>query len=206
MRNPLPWLKPAVFVGSLIPLAVVVYRCTHDNVPDRIALLLNTTGLLALILLMATLACTPLKLITGWTWPLRLRRMLGLFAFFYALFHFQVYVGLDKELFHGSPVKAVWKEVVEDITERKFILVGFAAFLILLPLAFTSTAGMVRALGAKRWQALHRLAYVAATLGVVHFILRVKADTREPLIYGGVLVSLLLIRRIYARRDKALGS
>jgi sulfoxide reductase heme-binding subunit YedZ len=198
----LPWLQPAVFAGALTPLAVMIVRCRRQELTDPIAQLLNQAGLLALILLIATLACTPLKLITGWTWPLRLRRMLGLLSFFYALFHVQLYLGLDQGLLLGTPLKTVWKAVVADVTERNFILAGFAAFVVLIPLASTSTAGMVRLLGARRWQALHKLVYLAATLAVVHFVLRVKADMREPLIYAGILIGLLLIRSIYARIEK----
>ena len=197
---PLAWLKPGVFAGALIPLLVFAYRYFTDQFNDPIAEILNKLGLLALVFLLATLACTPLKLLTGWTWPLRLRRMLGLFAWFYALLHFLVYLVLDQGFIVSRPALIVWKAVVEDVTERNFILIGFIAFVILIPLAFTSTGGMVRRLGAKNWQTLHRLTYLAAILGVVHFIMRVKADKREPLIYAGILLGLLAVRSFYGRK------
>ncbi len=182
-----PWLKPAVFTGSLVPLVVIIGEALLGRLgANPIAEALNRLGLMALIFLVAALACTPLKATFGWTWPIRLRRMLGLFGFFYALLHLMTYMGID-QAFDARAILA-------DITKRKFIYIGFAAFVTLIPLAATSTAASVRRLGFVRWKRLHRLAYVAAALGVVHFTLRVKKDLREPVVYGLVLTALLLAR------------
>jgi sulfoxide reductase heme-binding subunit YedZ len=191
------WLKRAVAVAAFVPAALTTVRfVTGDLGPNPIAEAMNDLGLWTLILLLATLACTPLQLITGWGWPLRLRKTLGLCAFGYVCLHFSTYLVLDQFF--------AWDEIFADIVRRKFITVGFAAFVLLIPLAVTSTSKMVKRLGFKRWKRLHRLVYVATALGVVHFLWRVKADTVEPLIYGGVLVLLLLLRGIpWLRRRKA---
>jgi len=184
---PLPWLKPGLFVGALVPLAVLLWRAAHGTLgADAIAVGLNQLGYLALVLLMTSLACTPLKILTGWTWPIRVRRMLGLFAFFYASLHLLTYVGIDQQLDWG----VLWG----DVTQRKFMIVGFLAFLCLLPLAWTSTDASVRRLGFKRWKALHRLAYVAVVLAVVHFTWRVKSDVRVPMTSAVILGVLFLVR------------
>lgn len=186
-RGKLPWLPPAIVTGGLIPLAVLGVRAfTGALGPNAVAEALNQLGLLALVLLIASLAATPLKLVSGWTFPLRIRRALGLLAFFYACAHFLTYAGVDQ----GLDVRAI----VEDITERPFILAGFVALLLLVPLAATSTARMLKRLGAARWKRLHRLAYVAAVLGVVHFFLRVKKDATEPMIYAALLALLFAVR------------
>lgn len=192
---PHPWLKPAVFAGSLVPLAVTLVSALREELgANPIAEALNRLGLMALVFLIASLACTPLRSAFGWTWPIRLRRMLGLFAFFYALLHMTTYVGLDQTL--------NWRAIFADITKRKFILVGFLAFVMLLPLALTSTAAAVRRLGFVRWKRLHRLAYAAGLLGVIHFIWRVKKDLREPVIYAAILGALLLARLVASLRDR----
>lgn len=184
---PLPWLKPAVFVGSLTPIAAIIERAATGRLgADPTAQALNQLGLVALIFLVATLACTPLKTLCGWTWPIRLRRMLGLFGFFYAALHVSTYTGLDQSF--------DWAAIWADVTKRKFIYVGFSAFVILIPLAATSTNAAVKRLGFVRWKQLHRLAYIAPTLGVVHFVWRVKKDVREPALYGVVLGALLSVR------------
>jgi sulfoxide reductase heme-binding subunit YedZ len=176
-----------VFTGALVPLAVIIGEAALGRLgANPIAEALNRLGLTALIFLVAALACTPLKTTFGWTWPIKLRRMLGLFGFFYALLHLSTYVGLD-QTFDAHAILA-------DITKRKFIYIGLAAFVTLIPLAATSTAASVRRLGFVRWKRLHRLAYVATALGVVHFVLRVKKDLREPMVYGLVLTALLLAR------------
>jgi sulfoxide reductase heme-binding subunit YedZ len=182
-----PWLKPAVFTGALVPLAFIVGEGLLGRLgANPIAEALNRLGLTALIFLVAALACTPLKTAFGWTWPIRLRRMLGLFGFFYASLHLTTYMAIDQ----GFDFRAI----LADITRRKFIYIGLAAFVTLIPLALTSTAASVRRLGFVRWKRLHRLAYVAPGLGVVHFILRVKKDLREPGLYAVVLTVLLLAR------------
>ncbi|WP_437540006.1 sulfite oxidase heme-binding subunit YedZ [Sorangium sp. So ce726] len=183
----LAWLPPAVVAGGLIPLAVLGLRAGAGALgPDPVAAALNQLGLLALVLLVASLAATPLKLVSGWTFPLRIRKALGLLAFFYACAHFLTYAIVDQ----GLDVRAI----AEDITERPFLLAGFVALLVLVPLAATSTARMLKRLGAARWKRLHRLAYAAAVLGVVHFFLRVKKDTTEPMIYAALLALLFAVR------------
>src|SRR2546427_5803799 len=136
---PLPWLKPAVFVGSLTPVAAILIRTLRGELgANPIAQALNQLGLVALVFLVAALACTPLKTLFGWTWPIRLRRMLGLFGFFYGLLHVSTYTVLDQVL--------DWQAIWEDVTKRKFIFVGFAAFVLLVPLAATSTSAALKQL------------------------------------------------------------
>ncbi|WP_441293093.1 protein-methionine-sulfoxide reductase heme-binding subunit MsrQ [Sorangium sp. KYC3313] len=183
----LGWLPPAVVAGGLVPLVVLGLRAGAGALgPDPVAEALNQLGLLALLLLVASLTATPLKLVSGWTFPLRIRKALGLLAFFYACAHFLTYALIDQ----GLDVRAI----VEDITERPFLLAGFVALLALVPLAATSTARMLKRLGAARWKRLHRLAYAAAVLGIVHFFLRVKKDATEPMIYAALLALLFAVR------------
>lgn len=184
---PHPWLNPALTLGGLAPLALLAVQGPLGALgPNAIEAALNQTGLLALVLLLASLACTPVRLVTGWTWPARIRRTLGLLAFTYAVAHFLTYLVLDQ----GLSLKAL----LDDLVKRPFITVGFTALVLLAPLAVTSTNGWVRRLGFPRWQRLHRLAYVAAVLGVVHFVWRVKQDVTEPLLHGCVLALLFAIR------------
>jgi sulfoxide reductase heme-binding subunit YedZ len=152
---------------------------------DPIEEITHRTGWWGLTILTVTLAVTPIRRLTGWNQVIRVRRMLGLFAFFYVTLHLLTYVVLD--LFFAFDI------VLEDVAERPYITVGMAAWAVLLALAFTSTRGWIRRLG-RNWQRLHRLVYVAATLGVMHFYWQVKADTREPLVYAGMLAVLLLAR------------
>lgn len=188
-------MKPAVFAGALAPLALLLIRAARADLgANPIAEALNELGLTALVLLLASLACTPLRELFGWTWAIGLRRMLGLFAFFYAALHFTTYVALDQG-FHFSAL-------IADVTQRKFIFVGFAAFVLLAPLAATSTAASVRWLGFPRWKRLHRLVYVAAALAATHFWLRVKKDVREPAVYAAVVAVLLLARVFLVARDR----
>jgi sulfoxide reductase heme-binding subunit YedZ len=185
--RPLPWLKPGVFVGSLVPLAAITLRAASGELgANPVAEALNQLGLVALVFVVAALMCTPLKTMFGWTWPMRLRRMLGLFGFFYALLHVATYTGLDQ----GFDWRAIWA----DVTKRKFIFVGFAAFVLLIPLAITSTNGSVKRLGYARWKRLHRLAYLAPILAVIHFVWRVKRDVSEPAVYAVVLAALIGVR------------
>ena len=196
---PFPWLKPGVFLGALLPLFGLVLQAARGRLgADPVAIALNRLGLLALIFLVASLAATPAKLLLGWTWPIHLRRMLGLFAFFYASVHFATYVAIDQRF--------DWPVLWADVTTRKFMVVGFGAFLLLLPLALTSTDASVRRIGYRRWKALHRLVYLAAVLAAVNFLWRVKLDIRQPLIYALVLAALLLVRvaeAVRTRRAKA---
>jgi methionine sulfoxide reductase heme-binding subunit len=182
-----PWLKPGIWVGALTPLALLIARAAAGTLgADPIAIALNQLGLLALIFLLASLAATPLKLRHGILWPIRIRRLLGLFAFFYASLHVLLYAVIDQ----GLSLRAI----LEDVTERKFITAGFAAFLLLCPLAVTSTSGMLKRLGARRWKRLHQLVYLAGLLAALHFFWRVKRDLTEPLAYALVLIGLLLVR------------
>jgi len=194
-KSPIPWLKPAVLTGSLVPIAAILERAWRGDLgPDPIAQALNQLGLIALVFLIAALGCTPLKAIFGWTWPMRIRRMLGLLAFFYALLHVITYTVLDQGL--------DWHAIVDDIVKRKFIFFGFSTFVLLIPLAATSTNAALRRLGYVRWKQLHRLAYLAPALAVLHFIWRVKLDVREPVAYGLVLAALLSARLADYMRDR----
>ena len=198
-RAPLPWLKPGVFVGGLVPIAAILWRATRGELgADPIAQALNQLGLVALVFLTAALAATPAKTLLGWTWPVRLRRMLGLFGFFYATLHVATYTALDQGF--------DWSAIFADVTKRKFIYLGAITFTLLVPLAATSTNGMMRRLGFASWKRLHRLAYVATILAVVHFTWRVKKDVREPLTYAAVLGALLLARVGTAVRDRVAGA
>jgi sulfoxide reductase heme-binding subunit YedZ len=186
-KGPLPWLKPGLFLGSLVPAASLAVGAARGTLgADAIAEGLNRLGLLALIFLVASLTCSPLKTLTGAVWPIKVRKLLGLYAFFYAALHLMTYAGLDQ----GLDFKAIFA----DLVKRPFILVGFSAFVLLIPLAVTSTAKMVKRLGFAWWKRLHRLAYVAAALGVLHFFLRVKKDVTEPAIYAAILGILFAVR------------
>jgi sulfoxide reductase heme-binding subunit YedZ len=191
-----PWLKPAVFTGALVPLAAILWNAARRNLgANPIAEAMNELGLTALVFLMASLACSPLREVFDWPWAVGLRRMLGLFAFFYALLHFATYTALDQRLNLGA--------ILADVTKRPFIIAGFSAFVILVPLAATSTAAAVRRLGFRWWKRLHRFVYAAGALAVLHFFLRVKADVSEPLVYGIVLAVLLAARLALLRRRRA---
>ena len=176
----LNWLVPATVTGALVPLAALVVRLIRHRLgANPIATALNQIGLLAVIFLVLSLSCTPLKVLFGWHWPLRVRRTLGLCGFFAALLHFLVYLGVDQGFAFGV--------VLRDVFKRPFIAVGFLALLLLIPLALTSTRRSVARLGFVRWQRLHRLAYAIGVLAVLHFYLRVKADHTQPVLYGTVL-------------------
>ena len=175
------FLAPAIVTGWLLALAQLGYRvATHQLGANPIATALNQLGLLALVLLVACLCATPLKLTLGWTWPVRVRRTLGLLAFFTALLHFVLYLGPDQ----GFDLLGV----LSDIGKRPFIAVGFLAFVLLIPLAWTSSKQAVQRLTFPIWQRLHRLVYVIGVLAALHFFLRVKADHTQPLIYAFVIL------------------
>jgi methionine sulfoxide reductase heme-binding subunit len=195
VAKPLPWLVPAVWTAGTVPLAAVVLRAAQGELgANPISEALNRFGHAALLFLVLSLACTPVQLMTKWTWPVRIRRALGLTGFGYATAHFLVYLLLDQQL--------AWGEVLEDVAKRPFITVGFTAWLLLIPLALTSTKNSVKRLGFVRWKQLHRLAYVCAALGVVHFYWRTKKDHTEPLLYGAVVVFLLLVRVVNKAQGK----
>lgn len=180
------WLQILVHIAALLPLAILVWDFTQGGLTaNPIQEIQLRTGRYALILLVLTLACTPISTMFGLKQILQLRRPLGLYAFLYASLHFLNFVGLDFG-FNFDLIK-------EGILEKRFALVGLAAFLCLLPLAVTSTRGWMRRLG-RNWHRLHWLIYPAALLAVLHFTLQVKADYRSPLLYGAVVVLLLVIR------------
>ena len=186
--------KPLVFIASLVPLVLMLCGAAGwfglGLGADPVKKLEHECGKTALNLLLLTLAVSPVRELAGLPQLLRLRRMLGLFAFFYVVVHFTVYLVLDLELnFHMLGA---------DIVKRPYITIGFTALLLLIPLAITSTNRMMRRLG-RRWQSLHRLVYVIAVLGVWHFYWQVKRDVREPLIYAGLLAILLAYRVLRAR-------
>jgi methionine sulfoxide reductase heme-binding subunit len=195
MAKPQPWLKPALVVGAAIPAVGIAWRARTGQLgANPVTEALNELGLLALIFLIASLACTPFNKLFKWAWPARVRRLLGVTAFVYASLHVLTYAGID-QLFD-------WKVLFEDVTRRKFILVGFLAFVLMIPLAVTSTDGMVKRLGFVKWKRLHKLAYVCGVLGVIHFLWRVKSDLREPLVYGVLLGALLVARFLVVGRPK----
>ena len=182
------WLiKPALFVISLVPLAVLIQKGLNNDLGANPVETINRfTGDWVLRFLLVTLAVTPLRRLFGWNALLRYRRMLGLFAFFYVCLHFLSYAWLDQYF--------AIADIIKDVAKRPYITVGFACFLMLIPLAATSTNAMIRRLGARRWQRLHRLVYLVGVGGIVHFLWLVKSDLREPLIYGAILAVLLGFR------------
>jgi sulfoxide reductase heme-binding subunit YedZ len=179
--------KPLLLLICLLPLVDLARRAFEFRGAslgaNPVEELLHELGLWGLRFLVLTLAITPIKDIIRRPWPLAFRRMLGLFAFFYVLLHFLTWLILDQELF--------WSGILTDIGKRPFITIGFTAFLLLIPMAVTSTNGWIRRLGAQRWRKLHRLIYVIALLGVWHFYWLVKSDVREPLLYLGITGALL---------------
>lgn len=190
-------IKPTLFVAALIPFALLVKGLFSGGLgANPVETITHETGTWALRLLLVTLAITPLRRLTGWNLLARYRRMLGLFAFFYACLHFTTYLWLDQYFDVAA--------IIDDIVERPYITLGFTGFVLLLALAATSTDAMVRRLGGKRWRRLHRLAYVAGCAVVLHYLWLVKADVRPPLIYMGIL-GLLLLARVPFIADRLSG-
>jgi sulfoxide reductase heme-binding subunit YedZ len=182
--------KPLVFALCLLPLAWLVWDTVHGQLgTDPVAQLEHRSGDWALRILLATLAVTPLRSLTQWHWLTRYRRLLGLFAFFYASIHLTIYLAVD--------LGGFWSQIFAEIVKKPYITVGFAAWLLMVPLAITSTKGMMRRLG-RNWQRLHRLVYVIGLCGVLHFMWLVKSGNtiavREPLIYLAILIVLLALR------------
>ena len=176
-----------LFVLALVPLAFLIQKGLNSDLgANPIETINRFTGDWVLRFLLVTLAVTPLRRLFGWNALLRYRRMLGLFAFFYVCLHFLSYAWLDQYF--------AIADIIKDVAKRPYITVGFACFLMLIPLAATSTNAMIRRLGARRWQALHRLVYLVGVGGIVHFLWLVKSDLREPLIYGAILAVLLGFR------------
>ncbi len=188
--------KPVLFVLCLVPLAWLVWDGVTNNLgANPVETVRRYTGDWTLRFVLIALTVTPLRRLTGWHVVIRLRRMLGLFAFFYACLHFVSYIWLDQFF--------MWDAIIEDILDRPYITVGVASFLLLIPLAVTSTNGMVRRLGGRRWQRLHQLVYVIAVLGVIHFLWLVKSDISEPVIYGAILALLLGFRLFWHLRGRS---
>jgi sulfoxide reductase heme-binding subunit YedZ len=185
----LRYFKPAIFLACLAPLAWLVWRGFHSALgANPIETITHNTGDCTLTFLLITLSITPLRKLTRQYWLINLRRMLGLFAFFYGTLHLMTYVWLDK-FFDVH-------EMLADIAKRRFITAGMTAFALMIPLALTSTKWSIRKLGGKRWQALHRLIYFSAAIGVIHYIWLVKADLKKPLEYAAVLGVLMLYRLV----------
>jgi sulfoxide reductase heme-binding subunit YedZ len=189
-------IKGVVFVAALLPFLRVAWLVFKGDLVDPLEFITHETGDWALYTLCLTLAVTPVRRLTGWNWLIKLRRMLGLFTFFYALLHFIAFFWFD----HFFDVAAM----LRDVAKRPFILVGFSAFVLLIPLAATSTNAMIRRLGSKRWQWLHRLIYLIAPLAVLHFwwMKAAKNNLAQPALFA-VIVALLLGMRIYWSRVKA---
>ena len=189
----LVWLKIIIFLLALIPLTKLSINAYTDNLgANPIEKIIHRTGYWTLVFLLITLTVTPLRRLTGWSWLVRYRRMLGLFAFFYACLHFSTYLVLD-QFFD-------WTSIVKDIVKRPYITIGFPAFVLLIPLAITSNNRCIKLIGGKRWLLLHRLIYPIAIAGVVHFWWSVKKDISEPLTFAVLLAMLLTIRLIYRWR------
>ena len=192
----LRFAKLLVLVNAAVPGVLLAWDAAHHRLganPVNFAIL--TTGMSALIFLMLTMAVTPLRKISGWNWIIFSRRTLGLYAFFYALAHFLIFFSLDRSFSVSS--------TLSEMVKRKYLLVGATGLLVMVPLAVTSTNAMIKRLGGKRWRALHRIAYVAAIAGVIHFYMQVKADVRRPLLFAAVLTILLGYRlMVYIQRPK----
>ena len=199
------WFKPVVFLACLGPLARLGWKAYVGRLgANPIEVITHSTGDWILIFLLMTLSITPVRKLTGRLWLIRYRRMFGLFAFFYAVLHFLTYIWLDK-FFN---LHEMWA----DVSKRRFITIGFTGFVLLIPLALTSTTGWIRRLGGKRWRALHRLIYVSAIAGVIHYWCLVKADVSKPARYAFVLSLLLgyrvvawLVRRNTERKAASVG-
>jgi sulfoxide reductase heme-binding subunit YedZ len=201
--------KPAAFIAALLPVVWIIWAFqTGALSANPLSDVTNETGVWTLRFVCLTLAITPLRRLTGWNVVIRFRRMIGLFAFFYGCLHFLIYIVADRfaslidfpdGIIAWSTFRNLLAAIAEDVYKRPYITVGFTALVLMLPLAITSTAGWIRRLGGKRWQALHRLVYATAVLGVVHYWWLVKADVSRPQIYA-VVVALLLGFRVYWSR------
>ncbi|GAC1627797.1 MAG: protein-methionine-sulfoxide reductase heme-binding subunit MsrQ [Candidatus Acidiferrum sp.] len=190
------WAKVIVFLLSLAPLAAIAWPFLHhDIIPNPVEFIQHATGDWTLRFLVFTLCITPFRKIFNLPELIRFRRMLGLFAFFYVCLHFSTYIGFDQSF----DLSAIWK----DVAKRRYITVGFLAFVLLIPLALTSTTGWIRRLGGKRWQALHRFIYISAVAGVIHYYWLVKSAVLRPLTYGAIVAALLAWRLFdWSRRRK----
>ena len=180
-------VKPVVFLLCLVPFSLLVWGAfTNDLGANPIETITHRTGEWVLRFLLITLTISPLRQLTGWNWLIRFRRMTGLFAFFYSILHFAIY--------WVSKFGLSWTEMWEDIATHRYVFVGFTSFVLMIPLAITSTKKMITRLGGRRWQLLHRLIYVSAICGVLHYLWLKKLDITNPVRYGIVLAVLLLFR------------
>lgn len=194
-RDDIRFAQLVVIVNATVPLALLAKDAYyHELGANPLEFVTHTTGMLALVFLLLTLVVTPLWRVTGQSWLVRTRRILGLFAFFYGSLHLLAYVWFDKSF--------RFAEIAGDTVKRPFIFLGMLAFVILVPLAVTSTNRMVKRLGGERWRQLHRLVYIAAAAGVIHYYLLVKADTRKPIAFGIALAVLLAARVLFAMIGK----
>jgi sulfoxide reductase heme-binding subunit YedZ len=181
--------KFVVFINSLVPLTLLLWDAYYHHLgANPVEFAIRTTGMLTLVFLILSLCVTPVRKITGWNWLSHFRRMLGVYAFFYGVLHFSTYFWLDRELSVSG--------IVADTVKRPFILFGMTGLLLMVPLAITSTNGMIKRMGGKNWKRLHKLVYPAAIAGVLHYYLLVKADVRQPVAFAVVLGALLLYRMV----------
>jgi sulfoxide reductase heme-binding subunit YedZ len=188
-------IKPVVFLACLIPFSQLVYGALYGDLgANPVEMITNTTGIWTLRLLVTTIAITPLRVLTKRNTLILFRRPIGLFAFFYGTLHFTTYFVLDQSM--------VFSGLWEDVMKRPYITMGFTAFVLMIPLALTSTTGWIRRLGGKRWNLLHRLVYVSAILGVIHYWWKVKVDTTNPMYYAAIVATLLGFRlwRAFSKR------
>lgn len=180
-------VKPVLYLAAVVPCAWIIFALATDRIDgDQVKFIQHTTGLTVLVSLFLTLSVTPLRRLTGWNEIIRTRRLIGLTAFWYALLHFLTYLVFDQSLSMA--------EIANDVAKHPWVLVGFSSFLMLVPLAVTSTNGWIRRLGGKRWRQLHGLVYPVAVGGVLHFLWLVKKDVRTPLYFAAVLGVLLALR------------
>jgi sulfoxide reductase heme-binding subunit YedZ len=198
-------LKPVVFAAALLPVAWMIWAALHGELTaDPLKEITHETGDWTLRFIVLTLAITPMRRLSGWNWLIKLRRMVGLYAFFYGTLHFLIYIVADR--FAGldfpdgivalSTVRALGASIWDDIAKRPYITIGFLAWSAMVPLAVTSTTGWIRRMGGRNWQRLHRLIYLTAVAGVVHYWWLVKADIRHPAIYAALVALLLGFRMI----------
>jgi DMSO/TMAO reductase YedYZ heme-binding membrane subunit len=196
-ESDLRFARLLVLVNAAVPATLLAWDAWHHRLgANPVNFAIHTTGMSALVFLMLTLAVTPLRRVTGLNWIIFSRRTLGLYAFFYACLHFSIFFSLDRSFSVSS--------TLTEMVKRKYLIVGSTGLLVMVPLAVTSTNAMIKRLGGKRWRALHRLAYVAAIAGVIHYYMQVKADVRQPLAFAAVLAILLGYRLVvFARRTRA---
>ena len=198
-ESDLRFARLLVLINGAVPAALLGWDAWHHQLgANPVSFAILTTGLLALIFLLLTLLVTPLRKLSGWNWIIFSRRTLGLYAFFYASLHFLIFFGFDRSFSVSG--------TLSEMVKRKYLMVGATGLLVMVPLAVTSTNAMIKRLGGKRWRALHRLVYVAAIAGVLHYYMQVKADVRQPLAFATVLAMLLGYRLVVYWRQRKTAS